>query len=649
MSASGPASAPERTPTGGDRHRREAALALIAVPVVLALAAALEIAGAAPLWVMALPPCAVVVGLLAAGLVPRGPGAALPAWAAGAALAADQMPPAVLLAGTSAVYAAGFDGLPVALAGAGGVALATILVAPPLRRLDADDVPSAFAARFDATQERSQGARFAVLCARAVTVLTGVVLVAGALGGGSALLARFTGLAPVAALLGLTLAVLALALTAGARSARWVGVGVCVALVIGIVAPLVVVATGRHGLPFPYLTFGQALEDLARLEFRLIRGGLIDFETFRAHATPFLSTSMTNVVALTAVLALGTTCLPPAPRYAGTAPNARVARRTFLWAAVVVVALATLLPAAAAYVKLVVEEMVAAGGGPAALPAWVFAAGRLGLLEICNVPALDVETITQACSARAGGAGRLRLHDVALARDAHLLALPIVTAMPAVVAGALFAAVAAVGLSAPAAVLRATTAGFAAAVPINSLTTTAATTTGTRSAAARGGVAAVLSALAAAGAWYGGIGFLEGLGWAASLAAGSLFAPLVLALWWRRASAWGVAAGLLSGAAVTIYYIVGTRFFAADFHEAWSHLQSVSPRALQDYAALRRAIVGTDGAAREAMIAALDVKAQALAGWWGLRNLAAGILGLPLAATVTVVVSLLTPPRRGAP
>jgi Na+(H+)/acetate symporter ActP len=93
---------------------------------------------------------------------------------------------------------------------------------------------------------------------------------------------------------------------------------------------------------------------------------------------------------------------------------------------------------------------------------------------------------------------------------------------------------------------------------------------------------------------------------AVALSAGALFVPLVLAVWWPRASAAGIAAGILAGFAATAAVILDLRN------------PGLLPREPVDLSAL------------------------------GLSDLSAAVVGLPVALLVTIGVSLVTAPSRGA-
>jgi cation/acetate symporter len=88
-----------------------------------------------------------------------------------------------------------------------------------------------------------------------------------------------------------------------------------------------------------------------------------------------------------------------------------------------------------------------------------------------------------------------------------------------------------------------------------------------------------------------------------SLAASIFFPALVMGIFWRRANYWGAVAGMLSGFAVTVFYMVT--------NQPW----------------LRH-------------VFSIDAPATL---WWGIQPLAAGVFGVPVGLVVLIVVSWLTP------
>ena len=92
-------------------------------------------------------------------------------------------------------------------------------------------------------------------------------------------------------------------------------------------------------------------------------------------------------------------------------------------------------------------------------------------------------------------------------------------------------------------------------------------------------------------------GILSLVAWAFSLAAAGLFPALVMGIWWTRTTKQGAIAGMLAGFGVTLFYLL------------WTH--------------------PTMGFAQPE--------------WFGIKNISAAILGLPVAFIVTYVVSKMTP------
>jgi len=88
-------------------------------------------------------------------------------------------------------------------------------------------------------------------------------------------------------------------------------------------------------------------------------------------------------------------------------------------------------------------------------------------------------------------------------------------------------------------------------------------------------------------------GILTVVGWAFSVAASGLFPALVLGIWWKRTTNAGAVLGMFCGWAVAMVYIMGTQ-----------HL--------------------------------------GMAPWLGVKNIAAGLFGIPVGFIVTIAVSLVT-------
>jgi cation/acetate symporter len=90
---------------------------------------------------------------------------------------------------------------------------------------------------------------------------------------------------------------------------------------------------------------------------------------------------------------------------------------------------------------------------------------------------------------------------------------------------------------------------------------------------------------------------VELVAWAFSIAAASFFPALVMGVWDKRANKPGAVSGMLAGFGITLFYMVGSRFYGLD--------------------------------------------------WWGIKTISSGLFGIPLGFLAIFVVSRLTaPPSR---
>jgi cation/acetate symporter len=136
---------------------------------------------------------------------------------------------------------------------------------------------------------------------------------------------------------------------------------------------------------------------------------------------------------------------------------------------------------------------------------------------------------------------------------------------------------------------------------------------------------------------------LSMVAWAFSLAAAGIFPALVLGVWWKRANTPGAIIGMLAGFGVCVYYLVGTRYYAVAFNDMWSWLSGASPAAQAKFVELKNAWASAAaGAAKDAAWVALDKQAQAVANWFGVKNISAALFGMPVGFLGVIVGSLLT-------
>lgn len=556
----------------------------------------------------------------------------------GMAAAANWLSGASFLAMAGTLMLLGYDGLAFVLGWSGGFVLVAVLIAPYLRKSGARTVPEFFAARYGGGLARVLAV--AVLIGCSFAYLVAQIYACGLIA------SRFFELDFTIAVYAGVVAILLCSILGGMKSVTWTQVAQYTVLAVAYLTPVVLLSAKTYGIPLPQLTYGQALAEITSLESSLLGKGLANAKTLKPHIKPFTTFDPLNYFALIFCLMVGTASLPHVLMRAVTTPSVRDTRSSVAWSAFFIFLLYVTAPAYAAFAKLELFTLINKGTRLTDLPAWMFAYGKLGLVQVCGVDVVAVQEVVEACAKLPRHQGLLRWQDLSINPDVVVLSMPEIAGLPYVVV----ALVAAGGLAAT----MATASGLLLA-SANSLSHDIVTRAvgphagaGTRLLVSR----ILLFALAVASAYVATTrpaDILSMVAWAFSVAAAGLFPALVLGIWWKRANAPGAILGMVVGVAVCLYYLVGTRYFAVSFHETWQWLGTASPPALSKFAALKKAyLAAAPGAAQDAAWLALDKHAQAIASWWGVRNLSSGLFGVPVGLLTIVVISLLTP-RPGQP
>ncbi len=563
-------------------------------------------------------------------------GGETPAYRVGIAAGAEGISAASFVGMAGALYLLGYDGLAFLLGWTGGFVLLGVLIAPHLGAFSAGGSPHFFAERFGGALPRILAVIILVLCSFLLLVVqiyaTGLIA------------SRFLGVDfSVAVYIGL-LAILLVSMFGGLRVANWRHGALYILLIVAYLTVPILLSIERYTIPVPQLTYGQALADITALEQGFLAQRLADIRSLKPHAQPFVNYDALNFFGLVLCLMAGTASLPHIlMRYSG-APSAGEARMAVAWSLLFIFILLITVPAYAAFAKLEVYSTLI-GQPLSTLPEWVYTWGGVadplkpgqGLVNICGKAAIDAKAVLANCGA--GHPGLLRLQDFSIDPDVIVIATPEIAGMPY----ALGALVAVGGIAA--ALLTANILLFAIAA---ALSRDAAGNRLDPGAAPRPGLAASVLAvlMAALAAWTASLkpgDMLSMAAWAFSLAAAGLFPALILGIWWRRANMWGSAAGMILGLGVTLYYLVGTRYFPVSFHETWSTLSSASDVAAYKLATLKKAwLAAASGPAKDAAWLALHAHARTIANWWGVKNLSAGVFGLPVGFLAIVLVSLAT-------
>jgi cation/acetate symporter len=469
----------------------------------------------------------------------------------------------------------------------GGFVLLAVAILPFFKASGAATVPDFFASRF--------GGRIFRLVASALVVLIGLFFLAAEFAVAGGFLARlFRITMPLG--IGLSAAlVLVIAVLGGLRAVSLAAAADYILVLVASLLPVVLYAASEFGMPLPEIAAGAALREVATFPNAAIAA--LSNAVVEIPGLPVTGLGPYERLALILTVVAGIAGLPHIVMRAGLSRSPAHARRSGAFAFLFVMLVVTAAPAYAAFSKFIMLDTLV-GTPLAALPDWVIAFGRIGLVRICGVDAVSAAAVVKACAE--AGLATLDPARLTLSGDLIVLAFPALADLPAIlgllaVIGAVAASLAAAGALLFAV---ASAVGFDFYVGLFDRAAPA----GRRLLAIR--IALIGTAFLAA--WLAATDRTAMLRWAGlalSLSAAGIFPPLVLGLWWKRCTSLGALAGMLSGASVAGFYFALT---AIDGEKLWS--------------------------------------------WFGLAGtavppFAAAAFGLPVAFVVAVLVSLATPPE----
>ncbi len=511
-------------------------------------------------------------------------GRRVPAVYNGMATAADWMSAASFIGMAGSLYLLGYDGLAFVLGWTGGYVLVATLIAPYLRKFGAYTVPDFLAARY--------GGNFARLIGVIILFTCSLVYLMGQLKGTGVIASRLLDIPVNYGIFVGLVGILVCSMLGGMRAVTWTQVAQYIVLIIAYLIPVIILSAQKTGVPIPQIMYGQVLQQITELEQQ--------FGITKPHTQPWVNYDAINFFALILCLMVGTASLPHVIMRFFTTPSVREARTSVGWALFFIFLLYFTAPAYAAFAKLeifqnVIGKSVETLEAVQQLPAWVFLYGRIDLVKICGVSAVDAQTVFDAC--QKAGVTTLAFDPAVFSinRDVVVISMPEVAGLPYVIAGLVAAGGLAAALSTADGLLLAMANALSHDIYYKMIDPTAST-------ARRLVVARVLLFAVAAIAAYLTITapahILKYVAWAFSLAAAGLFPALVLGVLWKNANTAGAIVGMLGGYGVTLFYIVMTN-------------------------------------------------TGAMEPWFGIRNISAAIFGMPVAFLLTWVVSkATTPPPR---
>lgn len=296
--------------------------------------------------------------------------------------------------------------------------------------------------------------------------------------------------------------------------------------------------------------------------------------------------SRRNFLALVFCLTIGTAALPHLLMRSYTTPSVRQARASVTWSLFFILLLYLSAPALAVMVKYEVFNVLV--GTPFdQLPAWIANWSKVdpGLLSVTDI----------------NRDGVLQLGEIRIGSDMVVLATPEIGGLPFVVSGLVAAGALAAALSTADGLLLTISNALSHDVYFRMIDANA--SNGRRVTISKMLLlVAALSAAAVAAQKPADIVFLVSA--AFSIAGSALFPALVLGVFWKRTTAAGAVAGMVTGLAVALYYMVR--------NEAWM---------------------------REVFHVTVPVEL-----WAGIQPISAGVFGVAAALVVTVLVSPCTRP-----
>jgi cation/acetate symporter len=262
----------------------------------------------------------------------------------------------------------------------------------------------------------------------------------------------------------------------------------------------------------------------------------------------------------------------------------------------------------------------------------MFTWGELGLIQVCGKNAASLQAVIDAC--KAAGTEVVRLQDFVINTDVIVLSTPEIAGLPYVISGLVAAGGLAAALSTADGLLLAIANALSHDIYYKMIDPNAPTVK--RLLVARI-LLVVVAVAAAATASTRPADILAMVGWAFSLAMAGNFPALVMGIWWKRATTGGAIAGIIGGFGIAIFYLVVTRYFpgfGVKYFGMWS-LTNPAGAPLVDLAKTMAAPNAMD-----TWVAASHPMASRV-GWFGITNIAAGLIGMPVGFALIYIVSLM--------
>ena len=506
----------------------------------------------------------------------------------GMATAADWMSGASFVAMAGGIFYGGYTYMAFLVGWTGGYVLVSSLLAPYLRKFGCYTVPDFIGTRY--------GGKFVRFCAVLVLVLASFTYVTAQINATGTIASRFLGIPfELGVWVGL-ISILLCSMLGGMRAVTWTQVAQYIVLIIAYLLPIFWLSNKFGFGFFPQFMLGDEVARLGELEaqFGLVKNSAADIKSAGVPGgLKSISVSHAGVaeggmaawkfISLAICMMVGTASLPHILMRYFTTPSVKSARRSVAWSLFFIFLLYFSAPALATLAKISILDPN-------------LATGIIGK-SIADVQAIgwvkEWIAVKQAYIADFNGDGILQLNEWFMRGDVIVLATPEMGGLPYVISGLVAAGGMAAAMSTADGLILAISNALSHDVYYKIIDPKA-------DVAKRLIVARILLVVVGAfGAYIASMRLISILGsvaWAFDFAMSGLFFPLVLGVWWKRATRQGAIAGMLLGLGAGTAYLI-----------------YVAP-----------AFMGN-------------------APWMGIDHLRFGLIGAPICLISMVVVSLMTP------
>ena len=506
----------------------------------------------------------------------------------GMATAADWMSGASFVAMAGGIFYGGYTYMAFLVGWTGGYVLVSSLLAPYLRKFGCYTVPDFIGTRY--------GGNFVRGCAVLVLVLASFTYVTAQINATGTIASRFLGIPfELGVWVGL-ISILLCSMLGGMRAVTWTQVAQYIVLIIAYLLPIFWLSNKFGFGFFPQFMLGDEVARLGELEaqFGLVKNSAADIKSAGVPGgLKSISVSHAGVaeggmaawkfISLAICMMVGTASLPHILMRYFTTPSVKSARRSVAWSLFFIFLLYFSAPALATLAKISILDPN-------------LATGIIGK-SIADVQSIgwvkEWIAVKQAYIADFNGDGILQLNEWFMRGDVIVLATPEMGGLPYVISGLVAAGGMAAAMSTADGLILAISNALSHDVYYKMVDPKA-------DVAKRLIVARILLVVTGAfGAYIASMRLTSILGsvaWAFDFAMSGLFFPLVLGVWWKRATRQGAIAGMLLGLGAGTAYLI-----------------YVAP-----------AFMGN-------------------APWMGIDHLRFGLIGAPICLISMVVVSLMTP------